>query len=300
MESSPGGPTLPAGWRLHIGHASLPNDIVDGKNEKMLITSKSDIGGGESEVELMRWAACDNLQYFSHINGGELGSTHANGWFGYMSGTGMCAGALGWFQSADISHTFFLDTSPVSQDHGTLGPAPGGMYASVVTGGFSRIGPIPGQFNLMPTDSMSMTTSTFGGVQRLSDGGDVQSYPNLSQWTASDVEKSFAFDLRHFNPGYGAGPERPTTLWAQTYNLVAGTKQLYKIDNRGGVFGKVYPYLAFAGRYLLKDLSGPSSLIGDGDTWRFCVAYKSGECRAAMRETLLSMCHARPLPTHAS
>ena len=112
------------------------------------------------------------------------------------------------------------------------------------------------------------------------DGGHVQSYPNMGQWLAGDADKNFAFDLRHYNPDVGVGPERPAMTWPQNYTLVAGTKQLYKIDNGTALFaGKVFPYLAFAGRYLLKDMSGPSSFIGNGDAWKFCVAYKAGECR---------------------
>ena len=77
---------------------------------------------------------------------------------------------------------------------------------------------------------------------------------------------------------------------------VAGTKQLYKIDNRGNIYGKVFPYLAFAGRNLLKDLSGPGSAIGDADAWKFCVAYKAGECRAgsSVNDTFMNVPRANP------
>jgi len=152
------------------------------------------------------------------------------------------------------------------------------MYATLVAGGASRIGPIPDQFNLPANFNQNLNTTVFAGVKRES-GADVESYPNLGQWTAPDADKQFAFDLRHLNPGYGSGPENPSGIWPQTYSRVQGTKQVYRIDNYGGVFGKVFPYLGFAGRYLLKDISGPASSIGDGDTWKFCVAYQPGECR---------------------
>src|SRR5450631_2572644 len=159
-----------------------------------------------------------------------------------MSGTGMCAGGLTWLDATDSTHTFFVDAE--IQGHSTLGPAPNGMYAMVAEGADSRVGPIPGQFNMQPTYMLNLNTTLFAGVQRISDGSDVETYPNLGQWTASDTEKSFAFDLRHYNPFTGVGAERPAAIWPQTVALVAGTKQVYKIDNRGGVFGKVFPYLA--------------------------------------------------------
>jgi hypothetical protein len=70
---------------------------------------------------------------------------------------------------------------------------------------------------------------------------------------------------------------------------------VYKIADSGSVFGKVMPYFAFAGRYLLKDISGPGSVIGDGDAWRFCVAYRAGECRSgsAVNDVFLNVPKAR-------
>lgn len=252
-------------------------DTFEGKAEKMLITSKTDIGGGNWELELMRWATCDDQMWTSHITS-PYTAIHQNGWDAYMTGTGMCGGTYAWFDAADTTHTFYPDNSAVTADHGATGPAPKGLYATIVMGGAARIGGIPEQFNQPAMFVQNQNTTSFAGVRRDA-GSDVESYPNLGQWTASDAEKQYAFDLRHLNPGYGSGPERPSGIWRQKYVLVPGAKQLYKIDNYGGVFGKVFPYLAFAGRNLLKDMSGPSSFISDADEWRYCVAYQPGECR---------------------
>lgn len=251
------------------------NGSIPGKAEKMLVTSKTDIGAGNWELELMRWATCDDLVYYSHLLSPYV-AEHANGWAGYMTGTAMCAGVVGWIDASDTSHKFYPDNR--GDGHGTLGPAPGGMIAMLVERGAARVGPFPDQLNMPYNFVQNLTTTVFDGVTRNSDT-DVQSYPNLTQWTASDAEKEFAFDLRHLNPSAGWGPERPAGIWPQNYVLIPGLKQVYKIDNYGAVFGKVFPYLAFAGRYLLKDMSGPASLIGDKDQWRFCVAYQGGECR---------------------
>ena len=108
--------------------------------------------------------------------------------------------------------------------------------------------------------------------------------------------EEFRFRLAALQSTDGSGPERPANIWSQTVSQVAGTRQVYKIDNHGGIFGKVFPYLAFAGRNLLKDISGPSSTIGDGDVWKFCVAYKSGECRAgsSINDVFMNVPRANP------
>jgi hypothetical protein len=272
-----------------------PKDgIIQGKDEKMLVTSKTDIGTGNWELELMRWATCDDSYYFSHITSPYV-AVHANGWLAYITGTSMCNGVTAWFDATDTTHTFYPDTSEVSGGHGTVGPGPNGMLATIAEGGASRIGPFPGQLDLPANFVQNLVVTTFAGVTRNS-SDDVQSYPNLGQWTATDAEKAFAFDLRHLNPAGGWGPERPAGIWPQTYALVPGRKQVYQIDNYGGVFGKVFPYLAFAGRYLLEDMSGPSSSMGDKDAWRFCVAYRAGECRpgSAVSDVFVNVPQASP------
>src|ERR1019366_8156634 len=158
-----------------------PAGPAGGKDEKFLITAKTDLGGGVWELELMRWAACDDLQWYSHINGGGLGNTHFTGWVGYMSGTGMCAGAVAWLDATDVSHTFYLDTSLLTEGHSAIGPAPDGMYATVMEGAASRLGPIPGQLGLPPTFTLNIENNAFAGVGHPA-GEDIQSYPNLGQW----------------------------------------------------------------------------------------------------------------------
>ena len=250
---------------------------LPGKSEKFLITSKTNIGSANWELELMRWATCDDLQWYTHLDW--VNATHANGWLAYMTATKMCASVNAWFNASDTTHTFYNDNGAMNDGHATVGPAPGGMLATIREGGATRIGPsIPGQVGLPPNFTQNFGTTTFAGVTRGA-GDDVQNYPNLRQWTAPDAEKAFTFDFHHLNPAVGVGPEAPMGVWRQNCALVPGLKQVYKIDNYGGVFGKVFPYLAFAGRNLLADISGPASVIADKDEWRFCVAYKAGECR---------------------
>ena len=250
---------------------------MDGKAEKMLITSISDIGGGNFELELMRWATCDTDPYYSHI-GSPQHSTHPNGWIGWITGTGLCGGNTWWTRIGE--NRWYNEDGVLSSGHGTMGPGPKDTYSLSVEAYAHRIArPMPDQIG-QPADwtNQADLTASFAGVAVNQSSG-VESYPNHGQWTAPDSEKNWVLDFRHFNPAYGSGSERPSTVWSNTFTLVSGMAQVYKVVAPTAVFGKVLPYFGFAGPYLLKDKSGPGSVITDADKWTFCVAYVAGECR---------------------
>jgi hypothetical protein len=257
--------------------AKQHGDSWDGKAEKMLITSITDIGSGNYEIELMRWAACDSDPYYSHIDSPEH-STHTNGWLGWMTGTGLCSGNTWWTKTGE--NRWYNEDGVLSSGHSAMGPGPNGTFSLSVEGYAHRVAkPMPDQIG-KPADwkNQADMMGGFGGVTVAQASG-IESYPNHGQWNAPDSEKNWILDFRHFNPSFGSGPERPSTVWTNTYTLVAGTTQVYKVQSPGVIFGKVLPYLAFSGRNLLKDKSGPASLITDADTYKFCVAYIAGECR---------------------
>jgi hypothetical protein len=55
---------------------------------------------------------------------------------------------------------------------------------------------------------------------------------------------------------------------------------VYRINNpMAGFDRKRLPYIAWAGRYWLRDISGPDTQIGDADLFSYCVAARAGECR---------------------
>ena len=45
------------------------------------------------------------------------------------------------------------------------------------------------------------------------------------------------------------------------------------------LFRSKLPVIAWAGRYWLRDMSGPESLIDDNNRFAFCIALRAGECR---------------------
>ena len=126
------------GGRLYVGYAALPNGGPDGKNEKMLVTSKTDIGGGNWELELMRWAACDDQLYYGHHKWWgirELARYRlVSVYVGYGTVFGSCglAGCHGSDGHVLSGYGF--------ASHLTLGPAPNGLYATVAEGAVGAAG----------------------------------------------------------------------------------------------------------------------------------------------------------------
>lgn len=248
----------------------------DGKNEKMLVVSKTAIGGGAFELEVMRAATCRGVAYYD----GDEKRTHDNGWTFVMSGTGLCGGNS-WYVDATGS-SWYTEDGAISNQHGAIGSGLlGGLYTTIVAGSASRFSQsMVDQLNQPATYTQAASTSAFNGVSRGS-GEDVQSYLSKGQWTAPTSEQAWALDLRHYNPSAGGGSEIGVAAWAQTYSLVAGKTQTYLISVNGAqTGGKTFPFLAWAGYNLLRDKSGPGSTIGDADTWRYCVAYATNECIA--------------------
>jgi hypothetical protein len=264
--------TLQAGdylWAIN------PDRVFDGKNEKMRVISKTSLGDGGYELEVIRMATCRGVTFYDD----DTKRTYANGWTFAMSGSGLCAGNGWWIDATDPSARWHAEDAVLSGGHGTFGSGTAAdRFTMLVAGSASRFNlPLLEQVGRPPLYTQQHSLSAFEGIKRTS-GVDVQSYPNKGQWTAPAPEQSWALDLRHYNPSGGVGGEAPSGIWSQTYSLVSGTTQVYKINN-AGVYGKVLPYVAWAGPNLLKDASGPGSVITDADAWRFCVALKAGECR---------------------
>ena len=110
----------------------------------------------------------------------------------------------------------------------------------------------------------------------------LQMYASKRQWTATEVDKRWALDFRHMNGGYGTPYETGgTALAANQSILVPGTANVYRTSILGEVSAKKVPLLGYAGRFLLKEKSGPAlgDTLTDSDTFRFCYAYRNGECR---------------------
>ena len=111
-----------------------------------------------------------------------------------------------------------------------------------------------------------------------------QSYVSQTQWASTDpVDYTWIADFRALNPSYGVSSENFQTI-ASDYNqgtLVPGTQTVWKFTYQTGVLNyKLSPVTAYAGRFLLQEVSSPSTgnIITDSTPWQFCVTYFAGEC----------------------
>jgi hypothetical protein len=110
----------------------------------------------------------------------------------------------------------------------------------------------------------------------------LQVYAVKGQWDAGLAELRWALDFRHMNGGIGIAEDSVvTTLGANTTTPVPGTSSVYKVSTLGTASVKTIPLLAYAGRNLLQEKSGPATgdTLTDADTWKFCYSFKAGECR---------------------
>lgn len=113
-----------------------------------------------------------------------------------------------------------------------------------------------------------------------------QSYSTGPTATSGDLAR-IQKDWRHINPGIGADQEATgqNVGSALTYTLQSGMSSVYKIAPLGTAFASVGEYkrggiIGWSGHYVLGEKSHPTTTLTDSDTWRFCYAYKAGECFA--------------------
>jgi len=149
--------------------------------------------------------------------------------------------------------------------------------------------PLSGQVLISVLTDFSVTknmsaTAPFAGV--LAQGMN-QSYPSNEQINAVNAaEKNWFLDYMAINPGVGVGPESVVPSDAVTYSLVNGTNTIYLFTGITGQIAaneanyKLFGLIGNAGRYLLQDVSGPSSSLSDSAQFQVCMALAAGECRS--------------------
>jgi hypothetical protein len=112
-----------------------------------------------------------------------------------------------------------------------------------------------------------------------------QSYPSQTQWSSTDpADYTWVADFHALNPSGGSSAENFQTI-SSNFNpgtLAPGTQTVWKFTYQSGALNyKLSPVTAYAGHYLLQEVSSPATgnVITDSTPWQFCVAYVSGECR---------------------
>jgi len=131
-----------------------------------------------------------------------------------------------------------------------------------------------------PTQFVTMDPK-FAGVNGLAMGA-LQSYGSKHQWTSTGERRRWILDFRHLNGPYGYTQDSQfTLLGSTTVTLVAGTAHVYKVNIQGDVRVKKIPLLGLSGRFLMAEKSSANlgDTLTDEDVYRFCYAYRDGECR---------------------
>jgi hypothetical protein len=223
----------------------------------------------------------------------------ASGWAGYAvppttncDPTIPCTPGLGmWFDSSAPSVEWKLDPTAFA-GHSDMGNGPTPGAQTFCQGGACRFNiPFGQQIGKPISSGNNFIYGSFAGI-----GGSIalQGYPSLHQLTAPPKEQQWMLNFSHLNPSYGAGPEVPVDVGGVTYNLVAGTKNVFRFTAvSGGLNYKAVPPMAYAGYHLLQDVSGPAKgdIITDSASWKFCVVQNAGECHtgSAAGEVYLSV-----------
>jgi hypothetical protein len=263
---------------LAVGDWIVDNAHLSTDGERMRVLSKTTNGDGTLTLVLQRGV-------------GPCVSTVAalNGWTAAMAVTGACRISTYFNSGSDSTNTWAEENSYLVASHNDIGVSPTTNYISVagtdpadIYFGYSIRYNKPVSSIGQPADYEINMANTRFAVNQVGTLSGLQSYPSLKQWAAPASEKVWMLDVRSLNPSAGYGDERVSRMLSGTSTLVPGTTQVYRTPVLGGgsVNIKTTPLLGYAGPYLLRDISGPSSSMADSDAWTYCYAYRAGECRA--------------------
>ena len=275
---------------LAVGDWMRQNETYNDYSENFIVAAKNVVSPTEIQLWLIRgsgvWA--NNAQpAYSTIT-----SAHPDGMSLAMTANwGVAAG--NWMMDAtDPTATWMPDNPAWVLVHGTteVGFSPDNKIAIGIDtqnqsyyAGFFDL-PISQQV-MQPLPDLTASDPVWAG-STAGYNGVLQSYMNADQVSAPAWDRKWVVNYRHLNPSAGNGPEyRSSPGGTDTLTPVAGTNQVYKITDPysgGAPDPKNLPFILFAGRFLLKDISNPSTTqntITDATSFSACYAIHAGECR---------------------
>lgn len=238
-------------------------------------------GDGTLKVIAQRNAMPDGCCYQKTINGIhncdsniEILSyyVHPTSWTALMTSPSIngCFSDYLYLNSTDSS---IYEESALLQGHVQVAPG-------VPAGNVSLVGASGGKFNLpfaqgfaIPTTYFIYAPPIFHGTA-LAIGGGFQAYTEATQGVPWMV------DTNSINANFPGGPEAPNnnggTITISTITTSISSITIVGVS-RTGVNYKTYPMIGWAGRFVLKDVSGPGSLV-DNTPYSMCFALNAGEC----------------------
>ena len=225
-----------------------------------------------------------------------ISASHPDGFALAMTANGI-AGAASWIMDAgDPSVTWAMDNPAYVLVHGTQAVGSTAENRTIVGIDLADQKKYAGFFDLpvtrqimMPLPDLTIRNPVWAGSKSQYSGA-LQDYMNNDQVSASAADRRWVVNYRHLNPAAGNGPEhRSSPGAAGALTRVADTTQVYKIDDpysAGPPDPKRLPFITYAGRFLLRDVSSPdttSDAITDATPFSACYALRAGECRTDSR-----------------
>ncbi|HTS51480.1 MAG TPA: hypothetical protein VMH05_26210 [Bryobacteraceae bacterium] len=275
---------------LAVGDWVRPNENYNDYDEVFIIAKKDVISASQINLWLVRGGGVwpNNAQpAYATIN-----AVHSDGLSLAMTANWILAAANWMMNATDPSATWLPDNPALVLVHGVQVPGsnPNNKIAVAVDlqdqtkyAGFYDL-PIAQQI-MQPLPDIAAVGPAWA-ASGAGYAGLIQQYMNNDQLAASPWDRRWVVNYRHLNPPSGNGPEyRSSPGVAGVLTAVAGTAQVYKITDPysgGPPDPKQLPFVLFAGRFLLKDVSSPNTAtntITDATTFAACFAIQAGECR---------------------
>ena len=253
--------------------------------EGFMVVRKTALGGGVIQLVLQRNANQSYCALGKDGSGGPSQYIHANGW------TATAIPAQACFADGIVidipGNSSYVANQNLLRGHFDVSPGTIGTQTWIGAGSF--IGPKPVylvEFNRnlsaigFTADYSIPFQPPFAGYNS---NHDVQSYIEAKQISASPELRRFAFDLGHYNGSTGVDLESANQTIGSALNATKqpGTSSLYKLSFTGTMDAKRGIMNVWAGDKVLIEKSAPATgnSLTDADQWRFCYAYRAGECR---------------------
>jgi len=274
---------------LAVGDWVRQNEDGNDYGEVFIVAAKQAITPSQIQLWLIRGdGVWPNGAISPYVN---LGATHPDGFSLAMTSNWSVAAANWTMDATDRSATWIPDSPAWALTHGAqaVGTSPDKKIAIAVDlqdpnnyAGFYDV-PVLQQVMRPPPDLTASAPAWAGSTAGYS--GPIQTYMNNDQVSAALADRAWAVNYRHLNPSSGSGAEYRTGLGPNNPALVAGTTQVYRLGDPysgGPADPKRLPFILFAGRFLLQDISSPATsqdTITDQTNFAACYALKAGECR---------------------
>jgi hypothetical protein len=216
---------------------------------------------------------------------------HRNGWTPVVGATANCNGNEYWLNVTNPG-TAYVDNSGTTLGHSYIGqPDNTGINLAQYTvyaasTGYTGYGVRQGALPVLIGQGFSYGVNMvypFAGSTAGVGINYIQTHPGGQSYQATP--NTLGYDGR---PLGGAGGGVGAVWYHAITGPVSGTSQVYKISCAQATPGgsciesldrKRLGMLAFAGRFLLTDISGPASTITDSNPYTYCIADFPGECR---------------------